>query len=139
MAFYLYAIGAGWNVAAGSLVNIESLTPPGDIRAFAPPHALGTHLFGKYETRGDGSIYLNGYATQKWLFDAMTRLQYEYLSSTFCNSSVSGKVTINTRLGKTAYTRVNAMMILPNPADFDYMFYAGRKVPIAMTRLVASS
>lgn len=131
-------IGAGWNVALNSLVLIESILPGGDTYRFRAPQVYGLYNVGQYRARGDGLIYVAGYASLTWLFAVMTRLQYEYLRTTYCNGGFSGKVTLYTQLGSSAYSRQNAVMILPTPAGTDGAFYAFRNYGVQMTRLVAS-
>lgn len=134
-----YRIAAGWNVALGSLVNIESILPGGDTYRFKAPQAYGAYNAGQYRTRGDGQIYLAGYPSLAWTFGVLTRLQFEYLRTTYCNGGFSGKVTIYTTLGSSAYARMNSVMILPTPAGTDGAFYAFKNYSAQMTRLVAAS
>ncbi len=133
-----YRIAAGWNVVLGSLVNIESILPNGDTYRFRAPQAYGLYNVGQNRIRGDGLVYVAGYASVTWRFGVMTRLQYEYLRTTYCNGGFSGKVTILTTLGSSAYSRMNASMILPTPAGTDGAFYGFRNYDVFMTRLVAS-
>lgn len=134
---YQYKIASGYNVAAGSLVNIESITPTSDV-AFVAPQVLGTFDPGKYIIRGDGTLYLTGFPTQQWLFSALTRLQLAYLRTTYCSGGWSGLVTINTRLGDTPYVRYNAVMILPKPSESEGRLYAYKNYSVKMARLAVS-
>lgn len=138
MAVYDYRIAAGHNVALNSLVNIEDITPAGD-RPFFPPKAYGYYNAGQYRIRGDGTLYIAGFASLTWLFDVLTRKQYEYLRDTYCNGGFSGKVTLYTRLGRLAYSRMNAIMILPSPSATDGGYFAFKNYGVQMARLVASS
>jgi len=137
MALFDYRIAAGYNVALGSLTNIESITVAG--YKFRAPQVYGTYNPGDYRYRGDGTVYQAGYASVVWKFGALTRGQYEYLRDTILSAAYSGKVTIYTRLGAATYTRMNAVMVLPKPVDTDGLFYAYKAVDVLMTRLAAAS
>lgn len=137
MAFYDHRIGAGHSVALASLVNIETIKPSNDRRAFYAPKVYGTHNPGVYRIHTDGTLYLAGYPSITWLFDVLTRRQYEYLKDTYCASGFSGKVTVYTTLGDLTYARYNAIMRLPKPAEIDGQFYAFKKFPVLLTRMVA--
>ena len=135
---YNHLIGAGWNVPLNSLINIETIIPTND-QAFKPPQVYGTYRSGLRRTRGDGLVKPYGYRSLTWLFAVLTRLQYEYLSNNYCGGGVSGFVTLYAPAGTVAYQRVNAVISIPDPADFDAMLYAGKKVPVAMTRIQAAA
>lgn len=124
-----FRIGAGNGLALAALTNIEMLEkiPP-------PTH---TYSPGVYRTRGDGTLYIAGYASVLWTFAALTRPQVTFLQTTYCASGYSGKVTIYTRTGGTAYTRYSAVMILPSPADADRQFTVWRNYAIRFTHMVA--
>lgn len=134
-----YRIAAGWNVALGSLVNIESILPGGDLYRFKAPQAYGFYNAGQQRIRGDGMQYLAGFASVSWHWGVLTRPQFEYLRTTYCNGAFSGKVTIYTTLGSSSYSRMNAVMIVPSPAGLDGALYAFRDFNVQMIRLVASS
>jgi hypothetical protein len=138
MAVYDYRIAANWGVALGSLTNIEDITPSTD-RAFAPPEGFGNFSSGLQVIRTDGTIYLAGYASTVWNFEVLTRKQYEYLSTTYCGGSVSGKVTIYTRTAHSTYTRYNAIIVLPpkDSLEGSRRYEAWLNVPVAMRYLVA--
>lgn len=140
MAFWDYRLAATHNVALVSLVNIESITPTGD-RAFKAPKAYGLQNPGMPEKRGDGTIYLRGYASVAWRFDALTWKQYEYLKSTYCAGGLSGKVTIYTRTNITTptYTRYNAILELPKLADTDSEYFGSKQIDVLMSRLTTPS
>jgi len=139
-SFYQYAIAANYNVAANSLVNIETIKPTGDIYNFFAPKAYGFYDPGARKVRGDGTILMVGFPVVTWVFDVMTRLQHEYLISNFSTggNSYSGKVTINTRLGTSAYSRMNAVMVLPKTIEADGPTYAFRNYRVEFTRLAAA-
>lgn len=132
-----YRIGAGYNVALGSLVNIESITPVGDQR-FLVVNSFGSYDPGAARVRADGTIYLAGYATVLWRLAALTFKQYEYLSTTYCSGGISGKVTIYTRLNAIGtYVRCNAILILPKLAELDKRVSAFANTALTFTRVVA--
>lgn len=133
-----YKIASGYNVAAGSLVNIETILPTNDVY-FYSPKALGFYDPGQEKVRGDGTILYAGFPYLYWEIDAITRAQDAYLKTTYCSGGFSGKVTINTTLGTTTFSRMNAVMILPKNIDSDGQFFATQKYKIKMTRLVAST
>lgn len=132
-----YAIAAGNNVALISLVNIETITPPGDQYHFFPPKAKGYYDPGQPNVRGDGLIGFNGFPSVVWIFDVMTRLQLTYAKTTWCNGGWSGLVTIYTTTGDNTYARYNANLLISLPNTFDGSFYANKGVKLAFTRLVA--
>lgn len=136
MATYSYSIKAGWNQALVDLVNIEDIVPSGDV-AFYPPEGFSSYQAGQLKVRGDGTEYIAGYGMTVWQFGVLTRKQWEYLSTTYCAGGWSGKVTIYTRTGKTAYARYNAVMHLPQPAELRRRFLYFEDVPIRFTRLEA--
>ena len=133
-----YKIASGYNVASGSLVNVETIVPSGD-QPFFSPRASGLYDPGTERDRGDGTILYVGFAWLYWEFQVMTRAQLAYLRTTYCGGDWSGKVTINTTLGGTTYSRMNAVMKLPKPVDSDGAFFAFKNYRAKMTRLVASS
>lgn len=112
-----YALAANHNVALVSLVNIETIKPTNDIYFHAPqaygygsPGLLGYRL---YWSLG----YRRGFPHVVWLLGVATRVQYEYLSTTYCGGALSGLVTIYTTVGKSTYARYNATMHLPAPDE----------------------
>jgi hypothetical protein len=138
MTMFDSRIAATWNVALNSLVNIETIKPSNDPYKFVAPVVYGTYYAGIQRTRGDGTITLSGSAYLVWLFKVLTRLQYEYLRTTYCSGGFSGKVTIYSRAGTSTYARYNAVMVLPaGTAPVDGQFYAFKDYPVQMTRLVA--
>lgn len=136
--FYQYKIASGYNVGAGSLVNIESITPTNDIYSFFAPKAYGFYDPGQRKVRGDGTILMVGFPTVTWVFDVVTRLQHEYLIANYGNNGYSGKVTINTRLGSTSYSRMNAIMLIPKPIEADGPTYAFKNYRVTFTRLATA-
>jgi hypothetical protein len=135
MAIYAYKIAAGHN-NAGSLVNIESITPSGD-RHFFPPEGFNNFNPGQANIRGDGLIGRSGSPSCFWVFSAMTRKQVAYLRTTYCNGGYSGFVTIATRPDTIAYANYNAVMILPDPDATNRHFLGYEDYRIQFTQLVA--
>lgn len=107
-----YQIAAGNNNTAG-LVALESITPAGDIQ-FAPVRAYWNYTPGSQRTRADGTLYFAGFASQAWICRVLTKAQWQYLKTTYCNGGYSGEVTIRTRFGNPdAYANYNAILNLP--------------------------
>lgn len=123
MARYDYRIGAGNDLALGSLTNIEDITPSGDV-AFYAPEVLASYDPGIRRIRGNGSLYHAGYPNQTWTWKRMTRKQYAYLRATYCSGGYDGPVTIYTRFGDDAdtYVRCNARMIVPKENEMQTYF-----------------
>ncbi len=139
MSFYDYRIGAGWNVALGSLTNIETITPTGE-PTFKAPDVYGSYDPGVRRIRADGSLYHAGFGMVQWRFAGITRGQVRYLMETYCANGYSGKVTINTRLDDPdTYTRYNAYMLLPKLSESQKRSWAFQDYIVRFTRLAASS
>lgn len=132
-----YKIGVGYNVALGSLVDISSITPSGDM-PFASPEVLPHFDPGLENVRGDGLTSYSGFQKISWSFGFLTYPQWVYLSSTYCNNSLSGKVTIYTTLATLSFVRMNAILILPKPTSLQAENWY-KKASVDFTRLVASS
>jgi hypothetical protein len=135
MAFYQYAIASGYSVALNSLTNIETISVSG--RRFTAPKALGSFDPGIFRVRPDGTLYLAGYPSQRWLFEVITFAQYNYLRSTYCAGGYAGKVTVYTRPGTEAYARYNAVLRLPKPVDHEDAFFAFKQHGALLTKMVA--
>jgi hypothetical protein len=136
---YSYKIGVGYNVASGSLVNIETIRPTND-RLFYPPDTYGSYRSGLRKTRLNGLDFLSGYPSLVWRFDYMTRAQLRYLMDTYCSSGLSGKVTINTTTNNTTtYSRLNAVMHLPDLAEAQKNTLIFTHVPVVFQRLATAS
>ena len=129
---YQYKIAANYNVSAGSLVNIETIKPTGDAYFFAPAaqfhHAPGARL-----GRLNGVGFRRGYPFVDWLM-TLTIAQYEYLKTTYCSGGFSGEVTINTRLGTSAYFRCNAVIDVPE-TEGNGEYYAFPAIKIHFTKV----
>ena len=135
-----YRLAANHNVALVSLVNIEAIKPTNDIYFHAPqaygyssPGQLGYRL---YQSLG----FRRGFSSIAWLFQVMTRLQYAYLSTTYCGGALSGLVTIYTTLGgnSATYARYNATIHLPAPNEAPGgEYFAYRNLRVLFNHLVA--
>lgn len=137
--YELYAIGAGYNVAAISLTNIETIKPTNDFMYIQAPQAINFYDPGTRKIRGDGTVQDVGFAMVDWQEDIFTVLALDKFRTDYCNGGWSGKVTINTRLGGRTYFRMNAIMILPKPVDSGYQPLRYEPYIIKFARLVASS
>jgi hypothetical protein len=136
--FYLYAIGAGWNVAQGSLTNFESLTCSGE-SALKVGGMYGTYDPGLVKIRGDGSLYSAGYGSCALPMPGIARAWVRCLMVTYCASGYSGKVTIYVRTDDPAtYSRQNAYMVLPKLSEVQKRATAFQDYVIRFTRLVTS-
>lgn len=135
-----YRIAANHNVALNSLVNIETIVPTND-RAFFAPQAYGFGTPGQLAFRLYESLgFRRGFPSTGWLFQVATRLQYAYLSTTYCGGGLSGLVTIYTTLGGSGvtYARYNATLHLPAPIETPGgEFYAYRNLRVLFNHLVA--
>lgn len=136
MAFYEFQIAAGYNNAVG-LVNIESITPSTDWRAFTVPDGFASYSPGERKTRPDGIDYTRGYPTVTWNFAGITRKQYIYLRDTYCNDGLSGKVTIRTLKEDNTYANFNAVMHVPQLPELTRRLGSYEDCDIRFTRLVA--
>lgn len=133
---YAYKLAAGYNNAAG-LVNIESITPSGD-KAFYPPQGVGAYDPGQFRIRGDGTVYVSGFAATEWLFSKITRAQVRYLQTTYCNSGWSGKVTVATKTDNiNTYANFNAVMVLTKLPESQRNFTIYRDYVVRFTRMEA--
>lgn len=136
MALYDYRIKAGWNQALVDLVNIEDITPSTDV-AFYPPEGISSFTPGAFRVRGDGLVTTAGYGSVTWVFGLLTRLQYKYLMDTYGGGGYSGKVTIYTRVGASAYGRYNAVIRIPPSSELKRQGVYWTDVPIRFIRLEA--
>jgi hypothetical protein len=134
---YDYQIADGYD-SAGSLVNIEAITPSGD-RAFAAPQAFSSFAPGVLRIRADGLSYLAGFQSFIWLFSVLTRAQWQHLQDTYSTggNSYTGKVTVRSRNIDGTYTNYNAIINIPILPDLDRQFTAYKQVRIEFTRAVS--
>lgn len=116
MPVYQFKIAAGWNVASGSLTNIEQIRPSGG-QYFYPPAVDPGYDNGEENWRGDWMVSYNGFPSVPWLFGVFYKYQWYYLYNNINGGSNTGKVTINTLTyinpSTPTYTRGNAIMTLP--------------------------
>jgi hypothetical protein len=142
MPVYLYAIGAGWNVALVSLTNVELIRPTGE-RYLYPPQSFGTYDPGIFRVRGDGSVTTSGkpFLLWRWTGQPGGRLTYgqaRHIQTTYAAGGWSGKVTIYTKTtNSAAYERYNAMIILPKFSEAEPNFRVFTRFDIRMTQLAA--
>lgn len=132
-----HAIAAGHNVALGSLTNIERIKPNGDSYYFVSPQVIPHGSPGALAIRLNSLGFRRGFAYVDWLFAVLTRLQYEYLKSTYCSGGDSGLVTVYTTLSGMNYARYNATLFVPETEAIPDGFYAYQRVPIRLSHLVA--
>jgi len=116
MPVYRFKIAAGWDVASGSLTNIELIKPTGS-KYFYPPDVFPGYDDGQENVRGDQMVSFNGFPSVPWRFMILYKPQWYYLYNNINGGSLSGKVTINTltniNSATPVYTRLNAIMDLP--------------------------
>lgn len=130
-----YRIAAGYNVALGSLVNIERIKPTNDQYFFAP-YAIGSGSPGQKKVKLNGPSYRSGYPSVDWVFGVLTRVQYEYLKTTYCGGGFTGEVTIYTTVSGNSYSRYNAVIDVPPTIEIQNSFYAPHPVVVHMTHLI---
>jgi len=135
-----YMIGVGYNVALGSLTNIEKISVSG--HDFFAPKAFGHYNPGQFSRRTDGIGYYGGFNSVRWVFMAMTHSQYNYLRNVYCAGGYSGLVTIYTTLGQddNIYARMNAVLDIPPTEGLgDFFAFANPPISLLFSRLAAAS
>lgn len=133
-----YKIAAGYNVAANSLVNIESISVSG--KKFVALRSFGTHDPGILRILGDGTDYPAGYKYVEWIFAGVTFEQYLYLKTTYASGGYRGKVTINVKIDDiNTYVRRNAIIVLPKESELEKKLNAFSVVKIGFTRVRPTS
>lgn len=136
MALFEFKVVAGYN-NAGTLANIEDITPSGDWRGFTVPDGFASYSPGQTKQRPDGIVYTTGYPTVTWRFGGITRKQYIYLRDTYCNDGLSGKVTIRTLKEDHTYGNFNAVMIVPQLPELTRRLGSYEDCDVRFIRLVA--
>lgn len=137
---YSYKIAVGYNQPSGSLVNIETIRPSGDIRNFYAPEAYSAYNPGTPRYRLDGQNYNTGFPSTQWKFRNMTRLQYQYMRSQYCiGGGYSGTVTIQSTDQNGTQTRYNAIIQVPRTNELQRNFTAYTDVVISFIRLSTPS
>jgi hypothetical protein len=121
-ALYSYRIASGWNVALGSLVNLELITQIGR----PPTRCQPVNLFPIATEMLSNIVYGDGTPSLTWMFDSLPVGALPYILSTYLTTSSvlvkSKKVTIFTNLrDRGYYGRFNAYLSLPEPEN-DYKF-----------------
>lgn len=135
---YEYAIGVGHGLPLGSLTNVELLVAPGDWRNFYPPNAYSAFNPGVPRVRLDSYRDFTGFNSMVWNFELLTRAQYHYLKDVYCiGGGYTGTVTINSPNENGTYTRYNAVMNIPTPAELDRNYKENQKFQIQFIRLSA--
>lgn len=134
---YGYKIYPGWN-NAGSLIDIQSITPPGD-KPFNAPQGYSSWDDGMLRVRADGVIYVTGFKQFAWRFGVLTAAQYRYLVSTYATDTdgYSGPVTVATRGRAGTFANYNATINIPKLPDLTRKYLSYRDVDIPFTRVVA--
>lgn len=120
--YFQYALAAGHG-QAGSLVNIETIKPTGDLYFLYPSLAPNKVIRGVLRRRLDGNDYVTGLASLTWLFGALTRAQWRYLQDTYTvgGNSYSGPVTVRSNSGEGgAYANYNAIIHVPPMHTLQY-------------------
>jgi hypothetical protein len=135
--FSQHSIAAGNNVALASLNLIERIKPGGDQYYYVAPQVIPHGSPGARIARLNGLSYRHGYPYVDWLFSVMTRLQYEYMKTTYCAGGYSGLVTVYTTVSSMTYVRYNAVLDVPETEAIADGFYAFQKIPIRLSHLVA--
>lgn len=131
----LYAWAAGYDVPFISLTKVTSVTASGDNQPFAAPTCRGYFDPGNPKKRTNSITFFSGYNLTGWYWAAMSWNQYAYIYNTILSGAYSGPITIYTRLGFDAYSRMDAVLDLPPQATVDGKFYAPRKILCPLTRL----
>ncbi len=132
-----YLIGVGYDVDQDDLVNITSL-PPMSADPFASPKALPLYDPGITKQRLTGELTSEGFASVTWKFTRLSYEQYEYLQTTYCNGGLSGKVTIYTQLGGASYYRMNALIHLKKPKEYQSE-YRYQEAEVEFIKLAAAA
>lgn len=138
MAIYDFRIAPGWNVALGSLTNVENL-PAQSGYSFIPPAIVPNYDPGIEKIVGNGGDYFSGYPGVPWFFGDWRGALWKYFYTTIGGGLWRSKVTIYTLTlpGSSTYTRYNAWMFLPKPAKQVTNFSIVPSYSVQMTRLAA--
>lgn len=137
---YQYALASGYNQPIGSLVNIETIKPSGDVY-FYPPEGLGNFDPGQEKVRTNGLAFYSGFNETKWTWRGkITLAQARYLMDTYCNGGYSGTVTVLTTTdNKETYTRLNAVMKLPKLPEATRNFKVYTQYQVTLRRLTTAT
>jgi hypothetical protein len=135
MAVYDYRWALNWNVALGSLTNLEAIS---QIR-FAPK-SQPLDLYPIRRRTLSGKVYGTGTRTHFWLWDALPIASLEYILDSYLPSdAASAKMTIYTRLHDLGeYRRFNCWLERPQPGvHFRYDRKYARDLRLPFTGLIA--
>ena len=135
----LYAWAAGYDVALNSLTQVTSVIASGDTRAFPAPQCRGTFDAGVRKPRTNSVDFFQGYNSISWIWAALTWNQYAYIYNTILGGAYSGPVTLYTRLGFDAYSRIDGVFHLPEQNETDGKYFAPKKVVCPVTRIKAAA
>ncbi len=139
MSVYQFKIAAGWDVSAGSLVNIETIKPTSS-KLFYPPDVYPGYDNGQENFTGAGMVAYNGFPAVPWRFMILYKPQWLYLYQTINGGSNTGKVTINTLTNNNnTYVRLNAIMTLPKLSTTQKNFDDVGPYTVTMARLNPAS
>lgn len=140
MALYSFRIAAGWNVALGSLTNVEELPAQSGYK-HRPPAISPGYDDGLEKYPGNGGLYLSGYPFVPWYMGDWRYPLWYYFYNTIGGGLRRSKVTIYTltKPGLTTYTRYNAWMHLPKPEHAPGDFNILPNYTIYMLRLTTPS
>lgn len=108
-------IATGHNNTAG-LTNIEAILVDGNY--FVAADDLGNWSFGTPVLYGDQTNGTQGIASTSWISGNITFAQYNYIYTTLLGGSISGRVTVRTRVNTPGtYANYNAILTIKSPAE----------------------
>lgn len=138
MAFQDYQIAAGYN-NAGGLQNVEDILPLANNRQTFLAKGWGNIDEGIERERADGTTYTTGFTIITWQLSVLSIEQWAYLQTNYSTggNSLSGLVTIRTRVTNKTYANYNAVMKLPKLSEFDKEFGIMRNAEIRFVRAEA--
>lgn len=119
-ALYSYRLGTGWNVALGSLVNVELIPQI----ARPPSNALPVDPFPIRTEMLSNLVYGDGSPGHVWSYDSLLITGLNYIIATYLTTAgavvASKKITLYTNLrDRATYARYNAYLEYPQ-AGRDY-------------------
>jgi hypothetical protein len=109
-----YQLAAG-NNNAGGLTALTSITDTNSV-PFVMPRGKGSRNRGVKRDRLNSTQATVGKDSITWLFTAMTLDQYNLLLTTY-----EGLVTVKISLTSTTYANYNAVMVVPDEEDLEYV------------------
>lgn len=115
MAFADFRIAAGWNVALGSLTNVENIS-----QIMYPPKVTPVDGYPVRRIALSGKVYGDGRIDHVWEYRSITTTALYYIIDTYLSTATSAAVTIYTLSRVGTYARYNATLVLPQPGvDYD--------------------